>query len=107
MNVAADLRAARERSGLTQAQLARTAGTSQATVSAYEGGTKTPSLDTLGRLLSACGARLTIVPGAAPVREPTRAELAHAGATLVQVLELAAHLPVRHDPDLRFPRLPA
>ena len=53
MDAAASLRDARRRAGLTQAELARRAGTSQATISAYEHGRKEPSVETLGRLLAA------------------------------------------------------
>ena len=105
MDVATELRAARERAGLTQGELGARAGTSQATISAYESGAKEPSVATLSRLLAATGARLTVQPDAAPVREPSRAELARAGATLADVITLAEALPVRHSPRLRYPRL--
>lgn len=52
------IRAARKRAGLTQGELARRAGTSRPTVSAYEAGTKSPSLATAQRLLAALGAHL-------------------------------------------------
>lgn len=91
---------------MTQAQLATRSATSQATISAYESGAKRPSVDTLTRLLAATGARLAVVHDAPPIRELTRAELAQAGQTLVEVLDLAAALPVRHAPGTRFPRLP-
>jgi len=105
VNAAAELRDARLRSGLTQAQLAAGTSTSQATVSAYESGAKRPSVDTLSRLLAATGSRLMVVRDTQPVREPTRAELARAGRTLVEVLDLAGALPVRHASSLHFPPL--
>jgi len=46
---------ARLRTGLTQRALASRASTSQSTIAAYENGRKTPSLDTLLRLLRAAG----------------------------------------------------
>lgn len=52
------LRKQRELAGLSQDALARTAGTSQATISAYETGRKVPSSATLSRLIKACGATL-------------------------------------------------
>ncbi len=52
------VRGARERAGLTQGELARRAGTSRPTVSAYEAGRKSPSLATAQRLLAALGAHL-------------------------------------------------
>jgi transcriptional regulator with XRE-family HTH domain len=106
MDVAVQLRRARRRAGLTQAELARRAGTSQATVSAYEGAAKQPSLATLTRLLGATGSRLQVVPaGDAPV-EPSRRDHAAVARALLDVLSLAEALPARHSPDLRFPRLP-
>jgi transcriptional regulator with XRE-family HTH domain len=105
MDAAATLRDARRRAGLTQAELARRAGTSQATISAYEHASKAPSVETLGRLLAATGTRLTAAPASAPVVRPTKAQLARAGRTLVDVMLLAEALPTRHTPDLRFPPL--
>lgn len=58
MNVARLIRDARRRAGLTQAEVARRAGTSQPTVAAYEAGSRSPSVDTLERLLAATGHRL-------------------------------------------------
>lgn len=105
MDVANELRSARARAGLTQAELGARAGTSQATISAYESGAKEPSVATLSRLLAAAGARLAVEPDATPVREPSRAELARAGSTLADVIALAEALPVRHSRRLRYPRL--
>lgn len=105
MNAASTLRTARRRAGLTQAALATRAGTSQATISAYESGSKQPSLETFSRLLAATGSRLAVETAERPVREPSRAQLAKAGAGLLEVIELAEAFPVRHDPELRFPSL--
>lgn len=107
MDIGATLRAARQRAGLTQSALALRALTSQATISAYENGSKQPSVATLSRLLAATGSRLTVASPRQPVVEPSSAQLARAGRTLVEVLGLAEALPVRHDPALRFPRLNA
>ena len=106
MAPAAHLRAARRQAGLTQAELARRAGTSQATISAYESGRKQPSVDTFNRLLAAAGARLVVEGGHQPVLWPTRAQLARSAKGLRDVLGLAEALPTRHDTELRFPRLP-
>jgi len=103
MDVAEALRTARARAGLTQAALARRAGTSQATISAYEHGRKEPSVETLGRLLAALGSRLAVTPGSNAVIRPTPAQLARAGRGLVDVMLLAEALPTRHDRELRFP----
>jgi transcriptional regulator with XRE-family HTH domain len=106
MDIPASLRAARTDAGLTQAALAGRAGTSQATISAYESGHKEPSVETLGRLLAATGSRLAVVPGANAVVRPSAEQLRRAGRTLVEVLALAELLPTRHEPELRFPPLP-
>ena len=54
------LEVARRVAGVTQAELARLAGTSQATVSAYERGLKTPSMKVAARLLGVLGWELTL-----------------------------------------------
>jgi transcriptional regulator with XRE-family HTH domain len=105
MDAAASLREARRRAGLTQTELARRAGTSQATISAYEHGRKEPSVETLSRLLAVSGVRLTATPASTTVVRPTRAQLARAGRGLVDVMLLAEALPTRHTPELRFPSL--
>jgi transcriptional regulator with XRE-family HTH domain len=51
---------ARRVSGLSQAELARRGGTSQATISAYERGLKTPSLNVAARLLDVMGCELML-----------------------------------------------
>ena len=102
------LQSARIRAGLTQGELAARTGTSQAAISAYESGAKQPTVATFSRLLAATGARLEVDEGGHRiVREPSQAQLARAGRTLMRVLELAEALPVRHERELRFPRLPA
>lgn len=54
------IKLARHDAGLSQRQLAKRAGTSQATLSAYEAGRKSPSLDTLARIVRAAGRDLRI-----------------------------------------------
>jgi transcriptional regulator with XRE-family HTH domain len=49
------IREARRLGGLTQAELARRLGTSQSAVSNWERGLDTPRVDTLARILEACG----------------------------------------------------
>jgi transcriptional regulator with XRE-family HTH domain len=98
---AATLRSVRTRAGLTQAELAARAGTSQATLSAYESGSKQPTLATFSRLLRAAGARLSVEQAPPQRVAPSR----RAGKRLAQVLELAEALPVRHERTLRYPRL--
>ncbi len=56
------LQQAREAAGLSQAALATSAGTSRPTLSAYERGRKSPTLDTARRILSEAGFELSITP---------------------------------------------
>jgi transcriptional regulator with XRE-family HTH domain len=73
---------ARHGSGLSQRALAEKAGTSQATLSAYERGVKTPSLAVAERIVEAAGYRLDLVtqvrftqqvaPGVRPFWVPDR-----------------------------------
>lgn len=60
MNVAATVHHARTRAGLSQADLARKAGTSQPALARYETGAAVPTLPTLERLLRGCGQRLEL-----------------------------------------------
>lgn len=53
------LREARLRAGLTQAQLARRAGTSQSAIARWESGAVQPSFERLRDLIRACGLELT------------------------------------------------
>lgn len=53
------LKRARLSAGLTQAELARRAGTSQPAISAYESGARSPSVATMERLLAATGTGLS------------------------------------------------
>ena len=99
------IKRARLHAGLTQHALAARAGTSQATISAYESGRKSPSVETLDRLLAATGARLAVVPARRRVRRPSRRELARAGRRLRDVMDLADALPSKHERALRYPRL--
>ncbi|MSZ58273.1 MAG: helix-turn-helix domain-containing protein [Actinobacteria bacterium] len=57
---ATGIKEARTRAGLTQAQLAHAAGTSQPTLSAYESGAKSPSVRTRDRIVRATGASLDV-----------------------------------------------
>lgn len=54
------IRLARQEKGLSQRELARRASTSQAAIAAYEGGRRSPSLDTLARIIRAAGSDLRI-----------------------------------------------
>jgi hypothetical protein len=65
MTVSELLREARVAAGLSQAELARRAGTSQPAVSRYESGESSPSVRTLERLLRAAGQRVDLTRGPA------------------------------------------
>ena len=56
------IRQARHRAGLSQAELATRAGTSRPSLSAYEHGRVSPTVDTAERVLRAAGAQLTLQP---------------------------------------------
>lgn len=60
MEIGMTLRRHRILAGITQAELARRAGTDQANVARIERGDQVPRADTLVRLLDACGADLVI-----------------------------------------------
>ena len=50
MNLANNIKDARIRSGLTQAELAKRIGTDQKAISGYERGTRSPKLDKIPKL---------------------------------------------------------
>jgi transcriptional regulator with XRE-family HTH domain len=56
------LRYARRRAALTQRQLAARAGVAQPTIARIESGVMVPRVDTLDRLLEACGMGLEVEP---------------------------------------------
>jgi predicted nucleotidyltransferase len=70
MDTAELLRDARRGAGLTQAELARRAGTSQAMVARYETGMASPTVRTLQRLLRAVGRELELSSVAAQTGNP-------------------------------------
>lgn len=99
--------AVRRRRGLTQADLARRAGTSQPVISAYERGHRDPTLGTLRRLVEAGGERLRLEATATPDRDlPPPTSPAEHGRRLLDVLSLADAVPARpRSRELRAPRL--
>ena len=60
MTLGGDLRAARQRAGLSQRDLARKTGVAQPTIARIELGHVEPRVGTLQRLLAACGAALEV-----------------------------------------------
>lgn len=106
MNAGKMIRDARGLAAISQTELARLSATSQATLSAYERGTKVPSAATLARVLAASGRRLASLP-ARPVVTVSAEELERRGRVLAAVIDLAERLPVRHSATLRFPPIGA
>ena len=95
------LRTARREARLTLRELADRAGTSHATLSAYEHAAKAPTIDTVTRVLHAAG---YVLDGTLTrrIEADPRTGLAR-GDELAAVLELAAQFPARHDAELRAP----
>jgi transcriptional regulator with XRE-family HTH domain len=71
MNAAELLEQVRASSGLTQEELARRAGTSRPTLSAYEHGRKSPTVATFARLLSRAGWELAALPQVSFTQQPS------------------------------------
>jgi transcriptional regulator with XRE-family HTH domain len=99
MDAAVTIRRARSSAGLTLRGLAALAGTSDATLSAYETGHKTPRVDTMQRILRAAGFEAEVHLA----RRPSGEDRVAKGAELVDVLLLAEQFPARHERTLRFP----
>jgi transcriptional regulator with XRE-family HTH domain len=72
-----EVRSLRERAGVTQAALAKAAGTSQPTIAAYEAGQKSPTLDTVHRLARSVGYEMTMEFFPVPTREERRSLALH------------------------------
>lgn len=97
------IRKAREQAGLSKRELARRAHTSPAAIVEYESGRRSPTVDTLDRLIDACGLGWTITLDGTAKRERQRV----AGKRLAQVLALADELPKRKPArTCGFPRFP-
>lgn len=88
-----------ERSGLSQAELARRAGLPRSVLNAYLKGSREPGADTLLRIIAAAGAQLELQERKPPL-DPERAE-----KILIQVLGLAEALPYRPRAEMRYPPL--
>jgi len=95
------IRSARQQAGLTLRELAVQAGTSHSTLAAYEAGRVAPNSDTLDRVLRAAGFAVD-VELCRRVDGPDGDRSAR-GRELIEVLELAAMFPARHEPTLQAP----
>jgi hypothetical protein len=89
MDAATAVRRERSRSGLTQAELARRAGTSQAAVARYEGGAVSPSVATLERLLHAAGSRLELTTTPATPTDLSGSRAARVRRHRLEIIRLA------------------
>jgi transcriptional regulator with XRE-family HTH domain len=105
MDAAELLQIARRRRGLSQAEVAARAGTSQPVISAYERGRRDPTTGTLRRLIGATGLRLELrlAPEPSDMTPPTSPE--NHATRLVDVLLLADAIGHRPRPALAFPRI--
>ena len=94
------IRTARGQSGLSLRALAARAGTSHATLSAYEHGRVDPTTTVLGRIVGAAGSsvEMTLLGTPPEIQGMSR------GDELIAVLELAEEFPARHASKLEFPR---
>jgi predicted transcriptional regulator len=100
IDVGATLRHARLQRGLSLRELAARAGTSHATLSAYEKSRKIPTTHTFLRILAACdyGVDLVLNRRIRQRHGMSRAE------ELVEVLNLAEQFPSKPAGTLQFPR---
>jgi transcriptional regulator with XRE-family HTH domain len=104
MNAAAIITSARTRARLSKRELARRVGTSPAAIVEYESGRRSPTVDSLDSILSACGydVDFTLVDRAETER------LERCGRALAELLELVDHLPTAPaNPDRQWPLLPS
>jgi len=97
MNVGRVLALCRSRAGWSLRRLGERAETSHATLSAYEHGRVSPTIDTLVRIAAAAGQRLEVAMA------PLVADPVERGLELEAVLDLAEQFPARHDATLRMP----
>jgi transcriptional regulator with XRE-family HTH domain len=91
---------------LTQAELARRAGTTQPVVSAYEHGRRDPTYATLRKLVEAGGEHLELLAAMPHPDVPPALTPEEHGRRLVDVLSLADAIPARRRAaTMRAPRM--
>jgi transcriptional regulator with XRE-family HTH domain len=89
----------RRTSGLSQAEIARRSGLQSSVLSAYEHGRRQPSVSALARIARAAGLEVAI----SPLSDADALE--RSGRILVDVLELADHMPSKPRGELTYPPL--
>ena len=99
MSAAAHTAEILQKSGLTQAELARRAGLPRSVLNAYLRGSREPGVDALLRIAGAAGVKLELEERRPPV-DPHRASF-----ILNQVLGLAEALPYRPRAEMAYPPL--
>lgn len=97
------LREARRRRGWSQSQLARRSGVSQSVISAYESGSREPSVAALRRIGRAMDLELVFVSARAP-RGPDPSVMAKQLEDVLGLVD-AMQLPPRARSPLRYPVL--
>lgn len=95
------LRRARLAAGLSLRQMAGLAGTSHATIAAYEAGRVTPRADTLDRLLAACRVRLEARRIEPRERDPRRGPPDEEFAQVLTLVEAVGETPRDQRPPWR------
>jgi transcriptional regulator with XRE-family HTH domain len=99
MDTALLIRTARRQSKLSLRALATRAGTSHATLSAYEKGRVDPTTTVFSRIIAAAGQSLE----ATLLGVPSGIDGMSRGEELIAVLELAEQFPARHASQIEFP----
>lgn len=94
------IREARRRANATLRDLAARAGTSHATLAAYESGRIAPGTGVIERVAAAAGFRVDVV------LTPLPPDFASRGEELVAVLRLAAQFPAEHSATITYPPFP-
>lgn len=106
MQGAALIKKARVAAGMSQAEFARRAGTSQPVISAYERGHRDPTVATLSRLIRAAGVELEVRARPVVSDLPPAVDDDERARRLVDVLLLAEAVPRRGQPRaFQAPRL--
>ena len=95
------LRHARNSANLSLRGLAQRAGTSHATIAAYESSSKSPGIDTLMRILEAAGFAVDISLS----RRIRERDGLPRGEELRQTLILAAQFPAELAAEIQYPRI--